>query len=204
MWDTHYTTHTHTQLHTHTPVQTYTHPIHTTTHTQVHTQHTQLHTHTPTDTHTHNYTNTSNTQNYTHKRTYRQTHNYTHPYTDTYNYTHTNTHTQLHTNTHTLLFQRLFLSPTFWTFCYSISTRTDSEAEAPILRTPDAKSQLTGNDPDAGKDRRQEEKEVAEDEMVGWHHWLNGHEFRQTQEDSEVQGSLACRSSWGCKQLDTT
>ena len=54
---------------------------------------------------------------------------------------------------------------------------TDAEAEAPILWPPDAKSQLSGKDPDAGKDRRQEEKGMTEDEMVRWHHWLDGHEF---------------------------
>ena len=59
--------------------------------------------------------------------------------------------------------------------------RTDAEAEAPILWPPDAKSWLTGKDPDAGKDWRQEEKGMTEDKMVGWHHWLNGHEFEQTQ-----------------------
>ena len=57
--------------------------------------------------------------------------------------------------------------------------RTDAETEAPILRPPDAKSQLTGIDSDAGKDRRQEEKGTTEDDMVGWHHQLNGHEFEQ-------------------------
>ena len=55
--------------------------------------------------------------------------------------------------------------------------RTDAEAEAPILWSPDAKSQFIGKDPDAGKDWGQEEKRVAEDEIVGWHHWLNGHEW---------------------------
>ena len=55
--------------------------------------------------------------------------------------------------------------------------RTDAEAEAPVLWSPDAKSWLTGKDPDAGKDWRQEEKGTTEDEMVGWHHRLNGHEF---------------------------
>ena len=55
--------------------------------------------------------------------------------------------------------------------------RTDDEAEAPILWPPDAKSQLTGKDPDAWKDWRQEQKGITEDEMVGWHHRLNGHEF---------------------------
>ena len=82
--------------------------------------------------------------------------------------------------------------------------RTDAEAEAPILWPPDAKSQLTGKDPDAGKDWRQEEKGMTEDEMVGWHHRLNGHEFEQTLEDSEGQGSLVCCSPWGGKELDTT
>ena len=50
----------------------------------------------------------------------------------------------------------------------------------------------------------QEEKGTTEDEMVGWHHLLNGHEFEQTQEDSEEQGTLACCSSWSCKELDIT
>ena len=70
--------------------------------------------------------------------------------------------------------------------------RTDAEAEAPILWPPDAKSQLIGKDPDAGKDWRQEEKGAIEDEMVRWHHRLNGHEVEQTQEDGEGQGSLVC------------
>ena len=61
---------------------------------------------------------------------------------------------------------------------------TDAEAEAPILWPPDAKSQFFGKDPDAGKAWGQE-KEVTEDEMVGWHHWLSGHEFEQTQGDNE-------------------
>ena len=63
--------------------------------------------------------------------------------------------------------------------------RTDAEAEAPILWPPDVKSQLTGKDPDAGKDWGQKEKGTTEDEMVGWHHWLNGHEFEQTLGDCE-------------------
>ena len=65
------------------------------------------------------------------------------------------------------------------------------------------KSQLIGKDSDVGKDLGQE-KGVTEDEMVGWNHQLNGHEFEQTWGDSEVQGSLACCSSWGCKELDRT
>ena len=59
-------------------------------------------------------------------------------------------------------------------------------------------------DPDAGKDWRQEEKGTTEDEMVGWHHWLTGHEFDQAPGDGEGQGSLACCSPWGRKELDTT
>ena len=82
--------------------------------------------------------------------------------------------------------------------------RTDAEAEAPILWPPDAKSQLTGKDPDAGKDWRQEEKGTTEDEMVGWHHQLNGHEFEQAPGDGEGQGGLACCSPCGRKESDTT
>ena len=70
--------------------------------------------------------------------------------------------------------------------------RIDAEAEAPILWLPDAKSQITGKDPEAEKDRGQEENEVTEDERIGWHHGLNRHEFEQTLGDSEEQGSLAC------------
>ena len=77
--------------------------------------------------------------------------------------------------------------------------KTDAEAEAPILWPPDAKSWLIGKDPDAGKDRGYEEKGMIEDEMVEWHHWLDGYEFGQTPGDSEGQGSLVCFSSWGCR-----
>ena len=81
--------------------------------------------------------------------------------------------------------------------------RADAEAEAPILWPPDAKSQLIGKDPDAGEDWGHE-KGMTEDEMVGWHHWLNGHEFEQTSGNSEGRGSLACCSPWGHKELDMT
>ena len=81
--------------------------------------------------------------------------------------------------------------------------RIDPEAEAPILWPPDEKSQLIGKGLDAGEDWGQE-KATPEDEMVGWHHWLNGHESEQTPEDSEGQGSLACCSPWGHKELDMT
>ena len=82
--------------------------------------------------------------------------------------------------------------------------RTDTEAETPILWPPDVKSGLTGKDPDAGEDWGQEEKRTTDDEMVGRHHWHNGHEFEQTLEDSEGQESPACCSSWGGKGSDTT
>ena len=82
--------------------------------------------------------------------------------------------------------------------------RTDVEAETPILRPPDAKNWLTGKDPDAGKDWGQREKGMREDEMVVWHHWLNGHEFEQTLRTGDGQGSLACCSPGGHKEWDTT
>ena len=66
------------------------------------------------------------------------------------------------------------------------------------------KSQLIGKDPDAGKDRGLEEKGAAENEMIGWYHRLNGHEFEQTLGDSGGQESLACHSPWGGKESDTT
>ena len=81
--------------------------------------------------------------------------------------------------------------------------RTDAEAETPIIWPPDVKNRLIRKDPDAEKDWRQE-KGVTEDEMVGWHHWLNGHEFEQTPGDSEGQESLAYCSLWDCKELVMT
>ena len=81
--------------------------------------------------------------------------------------------------------------------------RTVAEAKTLILWSPDAKNWLIGKDPDAGKDWMQEEKGMTDYEVVGWHHWLNGHEFEQTLGDSEGQRSLACCSPWGCKESDT-
>ena len=81
---------------------------------------------------------------------------------------------------------------------------TDSEAEAPILWPPDVKNWLTGKDADGGKDWRQEEKGMTEDEMVGWHHQLDGHEFEWAPRVGDGQGSLMCCSPWGGKELDTT
>ena len=81
--------------------------------------------------------------------------------------------------------------------------RTDAKAETPILWPPDAKNRLIGKDPDAGEDWRQE-KGTTEDEMVGWHHQLNGYEFEQDLGVGDGQGSLACCSLWGHKELDMT
>jgi len=75
--------------------------------------------------------------------------------------------------------------------------RTEVEAETPILWPPDVKSWLIWKDPDAGKDWRLEEMGTTEDEMVGWHHRLNGHEFEQASGVGDGQGSLVCCSPWG-------
>ena len=80
--------------------------------------------------------------------------------------------------------------------------RTDAEAESPILWPPDAKNWLIWKDPDARKDWRQAERGMTEDEMVGWHHRLNGHDFEQAPRISNGQGSLACCSTWGHKESD--
>ena len=82
--------------------------------------------------------------------------------------------------------------------------RTDVEAETPILWPPDVKSWLIWKDPDAGRDWGQEEKGMTEDEMAGWHHWLSGHGFGWTLGVGDGQGSLACCSSRGRKESDTT
>ena len=82
--------------------------------------------------------------------------------------------------------------------------RPDAEAEARILWPPGLKSWLIRKDSDTGKDWRQEKKGTTEDEMVGWHHQLNGHEFEQALGDGDGQGGLMCWSPWGRKQSDTT
>ena len=79
-----------------------------------------------------------------------------------------------------------------------------TEAKAPILWPHDVTTQLPRKDLDAGIDGGQEGKRLTEAEMVGWHHWLNGHEFEKTPGDNEGQGSLVCCSPRGCKQLDKT
>ena len=88
----------------------------------------------------------------------------------------------------------------FWIFI----ARTNAEAEVLILWPHDAKNWLIGKDPDAGKDWRQEEKGTTEDETVGWHHQLSGHEFEQALGVGDGQGSLVCCSPWDLKESDTT
>ena len=82
--------------------------------------------------------------------------------------------------------------------------RSDGEAEIPILWPPDVETWLIWKDPDAGKDWGKEEKGTTEDQMVGWHHWLNGHGFGWTPGVGDGQGSLACCGSWGHKESGTT
>ena len=82
--------------------------------------------------------------------------------------------------------------------------RIDSEAEALILGPTDVNSWLTGKDPDAGKDWRQEENRASKDHVAGWHHWFNGYESGQTLGGGEGQGGLACCSSWGHEESDTS
>ena len=82
--------------------------------------------------------------------------------------------------------------------------RTNAEAQTPILWPPDVRNWLTEKDPHAGEDWRWEEKGTTEDEMVGWHHQLNGHEFESAPEVGDGQGSLASCNPQGCKELDMT
>ena len=81
---------------------------------------------------------------------------------------------------------------------------SEAEAETPILWPPHAKSWLIGKDPEAGRDWGQEEKGTTQDEMAGWHHRLDGHEFGWTLGVGDGQGGLACCDSWGCKESDMT
>ena len=82
---------------------------------------------------------------------------------------------------------------------WDFSGRNDAEAEAPVLWPPHAKSWLIGKDSDAGRDWGQEEKGTTEDEMAGWHHWLDGCESEWTPGVCDGQGGLACCDSWGCR-----
>ena len=81
--------------------------------------------------------------------------------------------------------------------------RTDAEAETPVLWPSHAKSWLIGKDSDAGRDWGQE-KGMTEDEMAGWHHGLDGHEFGWAPGVGDGQGGLVCCDSWGCKEFNTT
>jgi len=82
--------------------------------------------------------------------------------------------------------------------------RNDAKAEIPVLWPPYVKNWLIGKDSDAGRDWGQEEKGITEDEMAGWHHQLEGHEFEWTLRDGDGQGGLVCCNSWGGKESDTT
>ena len=114
----------------------------------------------------------------------------------------------------TVLLEKTVESPLDWKEIKSVNPkgnqskifiwRTDAETETAIFWSPDAKNWLIGKDPEAGQDWRQEEKGMAEDEMIGWHHRLDEHEFKQALGVDDGQGSLACCSPWGCKELDTT
>ena len=87
---------------------------------------------------------------------------------------------------------------------WDVFGRNDAKAETPVLWPPHGKSWLIGKDSDAGRDLGQEEKGMTEDEMAGWHHWLDGREFEWTPEVGDGQGGLVCCNSWGHKELDTT
>ena len=101
------------------------------------------------------------------------------------------THLAFHLSFHIFIF--------IYSFVCLNTGRTDAETETPILCPPDVKSQLIGKDPDAGKDWGQEEKRVTQDDMVGWHHWFNGHELEQTLWGHEGQRGLVCCSPWDCR-----
>ena len=96
--------------------------------------------------------------------------------------------------------QRVHSKDQSWVFI----GRTDVETEAPILWPPHEKSSLIGKDPDAGRDWGHEEKVMTEDEMAGWHHWLDGRESEWTPGVGDGQGGLACCDSWGRKESDRT
>ena len=103
-----------------------------------------------------------------------------------------------------LFFQSGFLSFLFLLWFLWPKLRNDSKAETPMVWPPHAKGWLIGKDPDAGRDWGQEEKGTTEDEMAGWHHPLDGHEFEWTLGVGDGQGGLVCCSPWGCKESDTT
>ena len=113
---------------------------------------------------------------------------------------------------YTVVLEKIIVSPLDWKEIQPVNPegnqswifigRTDAEAETPILWSPDAKNWLIRKDLVAWKDWRQEEKGMTEDEMVGWHHWLDGHEFVQVPGVGDGQGILVCYSPWGHKVSD--
>ena len=102
------------------------------------------------------------------------------------------------------------IQPVGWTKGKEISPGCSLEGmmlklnETPVLWPPHVKSWLIGIDSDAGRDCEQEEKETTEDEMAGWHHWLNGCKYEWAPGVGDGQGGLACCNLWGCKESDTT
>ena len=118
--------------------------------------------------------------------------------------THTHTHTHTHTQNQDLLPDQLNLGTSEESQPWDFFGGNDAEAETPVLWPPHAKSWLIGKDSDAGRDCGQEEKGMTEDEMAGWHHWLDGHESEWTPGVCDGQGGLACCDSWGRKESDTT
>ena len=99
-----------------------------------------------------------------------------------------------------LVIQQILFNSIYQNIVILFIGRTDVEAETPMFWPPDAKSSLIWKDPGVGKDWTQEEKEMTEDEMVKWHHWLNGHEFEYTPGVGDEQGGLAFCSWCGCKE----
>ena len=96
------------------------------------------------------------------------------------------------------------LFPYFMANKWRKNGNSGTKAETPVLWPPHAKSWLMGKDSDAGSDGGQEEKGTTEDEIAGWHHWLDGREFEWTPGVGDGQGGLACCNSWGCKESDMT
>ena len=92
----------------------------------------------------------------------------------------------------------------FWRSVLGVLWRSDAKAETLVLWPPHTKSWLTGKDSDAGSEWGQEEKGTIEDEMAGWHHLLDGHEFEWTLGVGDGQRGLTCCNSWGCKESDMT
>ena len=92
----------------------------------------------------------------------------------------------------------------FWRSALGFFGRNDAKAETPVLWPPHGKSWLIGKDSDTARDWGQEEKGTTEDEMAGWHHWLDGHEFERTPGVGDGQGGLVCCDSWGFKESDMT